>query len=61
MKCSVEISETADGKLVILAHIPEGAENTVAGRLAKTLIAKAAEEMNEVLGADQKVEAIGSA
>lgn len=60
IQCSVNISEV-DGKLMILAKIPDGAEETVAGTLARALIEKAGEIMNDLLGDDQKVEKIGTA
>lgn len=60
VQCSVIVSEV-DGKLMILAKIPDGSENTIAAVLTKALIEKSSEIMNEVLGENQRVEKIGTA
>lgn len=57
IRCSVVITEI-DGKLAIMAQIPDGAENTVAGTLAKALIEQSAGIMNAILGEDQRVEKV---
>jgi hypothetical protein len=60
IQCSVNITEV-DGKLMILAKIPDGAEESIPGLLAKAMIQRSREIMNEVLGENQRVEKIGSA
>lgn len=57
IKCTITITE-ADGKLSIIAGIPDGAEKTIAGVLAEALIAKSAEVMNEVLGESKVVQRV---
>lgn len=56
VECTVTITETPDGKLAIMANIPERAEHTIAGALARTLIERSAQVMNEILGDNQTVE-----
>lgn len=55
VKCSVIITEV-DGKLHIMAQIPDGADDTIAGTLAKALIEQSAGIMNMLLGENQVVE-----
>lgn len=57
VKCTITITET-DGKLSIIASIPERAEKTIAGTLAQALIDKSAEVMNEVLGENKVVQRV---
>ena len=57
VQCSIMISEV-DGKLAIMAKIPEGAEKSIAGVLTEALIGKSAEIMNSVLGDVQVVEKV---
>lgn len=57
VKCTITITE-ADGKLSIIANIPERAENTIAGTLAQALIDKSAEVMKEVLGESKVVQRV---
>jgi hypothetical protein len=57
IQCSITISEV-DGKLSIIAKIPDGAEKTIAGVLAEALVGKSAEIMNEVLGEGKAVQRV---
>lgn len=59
IECRITITE-ADGKLVILANIPDGAEDTIACALTKALIEHSATAMNAVLGDTQTVEVVSS-
>lgn len=54
-KCTITIQEI-DGKLSIIANIPE--EKSVAAELAKRLVDLAQDIMNEVLGETQRVEKV---
>lgn len=55
VRCSIFIDEV-DGKLHIMAKIPDSAENTIAASLAKALMDASAGIMNNVLGDNQAVE-----
>jgi hypothetical protein len=57
VQCSITISEV-DGKLSIIAKIPDGAEKSIAGVLAEALVGKSAEIMNEVLGEGKVVQRV---
>lgn len=57
IQCSIIITEV-DGKLHIMAKVPDHAENTIAGALARGLIEKSAEIMNAILDDNQTVEKI---
>jgi len=49
IKCSINVHEI-DGKLHIMASIPDGAERSIAGALTKALLDASAGIMNTVLG-----------
>jgi hypothetical protein len=59
-ECHITITETPDGKLSIIANIPDAAKETVAGVLAERLMAHSTEVMNAILGEDKKVEQLAS-
>lgn len=56
MKCTITIEETADGKLLILANIPTGAEQTIAGQLASQLLQGSQIIMNKITGQDAEIQ-----
>ena len=56
MRCTITIDETADGKLLIMANIPEGAEATVAGQLAARLLEGSQTIMNQITGQDAPIQ-----
>lgn len=57
VQCTISISEV-DGRLDISASIPDDAEKTIAGELAKLLLAEATHIMNKSLGVDQRPEIV---
>ena len=59
IECTITVSEI-NGKLSIMASIPDGAEKTLAGSLTKALIDVSAGIMNEILGENQTVQAVAS-
>ena len=56
MKCTITIDETAEGKLFIMANIPDGAEATIAGQLAKRLLEGSQIIMNQITGQDADIQ-----
>ena len=56
MRCTITIDETAEGKLMIMANIPDGAEATIAGQLAKALLDGSQALMNEITGQDAPIQ-----
>lgn len=50
MRCTITIDETTDGKLFIMANIPDGAEATIAGQLAARLLEGSKLMMDEITG-----------
>lgn len=59
IRCSITITEM-DGKLAVLANIPDGTEDSIAGVLTRALIEQSAALMNEILGENQVVEKMTS-
>lgn len=56
MRCTITIDETADGKLLIMVKIPEGAEETVAGQLAARLLEGSQVIMNQITGQNADIQ-----
>ena len=52
-KCTITIQETDDGKLHIMANIPDKSEKTIAAALTKALLDASAGIMNTVLGQNE--------
>ena len=59
IECRIAIAEV-DGKLHIMANIPDHVENTIAGALARALIDHSAVVMNKIMGENQTVEKVVS-
>lgn len=55
IQCSIHISEV-DGKLHIMAKIPDGAESTIAAALTRALIDGSGIILKTALGQNQNVE-----
>lgn len=56
MTCTITIDETAEGKLLIMANIPTGAEATIAGQLAARLLEGSQIIMNQITGQDAAIQ-----
>lgn len=56
MTCTITIDETAEGKLLILASIPDGAEETIAGQLAARLLEGSQVIMNQITGQNADIQ-----
>lgn len=56
MKCTITIDETAEGKLLIMANIPPGAEATIAGQLAQRILEGSQIIMNQITGQDAAIQ-----
>jgi hypothetical protein len=59
VRCVIYIDEV-DGKLSIMANIPDNAEGSIAATLAKALIEQSSGIMNAVLGENKVVEKMTS-
>ncbi len=57
--CTIAIIEV-DGHISISANIPDGAENTIAGAMAKQLLNGAAVIMNRATGDNKKIEKLAT-
>lgn len=54
-ECKITVTE-ADGKLHLIANIPDGAEKTIGGALTRAMLEEGNIIMNRILKDNQKIE-----
>lgn len=59
IECRIVITEV-DGKLHIMANVPDHVENTIAGALTHAMVEHSSIIMNDILGENQTVEKVVS-